>query len=194
VDAKRNSSARRWIVDPLDGTTNYSHGHPFFAVSIGLEEARELVAGVVAAPALGVSMWARKGGGAFYNGEKARVSSQEKLEKSLVATGFPYDRRESEDNNTSEHSAFIKTTQGVRRCGSAAIDLVLVARGIQDGYWEPKLYPWDLAAGVVLVREAGGRVTDYHGEEIDIHEGWVLASNGLIHDQMVEILRKTRAP
>ncbi len=188
----RKGVSARWIVDPLDGTTNFSHDHPVFAVSIGLEERGELKAGVVTIPTLGLTMWARQGGGAFCNDERIRVSGQKDLCKSLIATGFPYDRRTVRDDNTREFCAFIKKTQGVRRMGAAAVDLALVARGVFDGFFEPRLHPWDLAAGVVLVREAGGNVTDYNGAPIDIHKGWVVASNNRIHNEMLALIKQAR--
>lgn len=177
----------KWIVDPLDGTTNYLHGHPFFAVSIGLEESGSIVAGVVAIPALDLTMWARRGGGTFADGQRARVSKHTVLDKSLVATGFPYDRRKCNDDNTPQFRAFMKRSQGVRRCGAAAVDLAFVAKGVFDGFWEPKLHAWDLAAGVLLVGEAGGKVTDYTGDPIDIYKGYIVASNGHIHEEMIKV-------
>ncbi|MDJ0763993.1 MAG: inositol monophosphatase family protein [Myxococcota bacterium] len=184
--------AQRWIVDPLDGTTNFLHGHLFFAVSIGLEDEGALVAGVVEMPALGLTMWARRGGGAFLNGEPVRVSSTPRINASLLATGFPYDRQRVADDNTKEFIAFMKRAQGIRRCGVAAIDLAFVARGIYDGFWEPKLYPWDIAAGIVLVQEAGGHTTDYTGGPVNIEEGWIVASNAIIHPEMLAILKAVR--
>jgi myo-inositol-1(or 4)-monophosphatase len=181
-----------WIVDPLDGTTNFSHGHPVFAVSIGLQNMGQPVLGVVNMPALNLSVWAREGGGAFCNGEPCHVSSQSSLGNSLVATGFPYDRRSVEDDNTREYKGFIKSAQGVRRCGAAAVDLAFVARGVYDGFFEPRLKPWDLAAGIVLVQEAGGRVTDYDGNPLDIFRGWVVASNNLIHQPLLEVIQIAR--
>ncbi|MDD5307208.1 MAG: inositol monophosphatase family protein [Deltaproteobacteria bacterium] len=191
VAGKADAHAR-WIIDPLDGTTNFSHGHPVFAVSIGLEDGGTPVAGVVAMPGLGVTVWARRGGGAFRNGEPVRVSNAAEIGVALVATGFPYDRRTARDDNTREYAAFVKRAQGVRRCGAAAVDLALTACGVYDGYWEPRLKPWDLAAGVVLVREAGGIATDYEGTEIDIHKGWILAAGPRLHQPMLEILRDAR--
>jgi len=185
-------ASARWIVDPVDGTTNYAHGQLWFAVSIGLEIAGRLVAGAVTLPAFDMALWARQGGGAFCNGEPIRVSKTARLGDCLLATGFPYDRRTANDDNTKEHRAFIKRSQGVRRCGSAAADLALLAKGVYDGFWEPRLHAWDLAAGTVLVREAGGTVTDYHGDPIDIHKGWIVASNGLVHDQMLDVIKQTR--
>jgi myo-inositol-1(or 4)-monophosphatase len=182
-----------WLVDPLDGTTNFSRGHPVFAVSLGVEHRNELVAGVVTAPALGFSVWARRGGGAFADGAPARVSATARLDAAFVATGFPYDRRTAIDDNTREHVAFVKRALGVRRCGAASIDLAFVARGVYDGFFEPRLRPWDVAAGAVLVAEAGGRVTDYEGAPMDPARGWIAASNGLIHDEMLALVREARS-
>ena len=182
-----------WLVDPLDGTTNFSRGHPVFAVSLGLVHGGELVAGVVTAPALGFSVWARRGGGAFSNGAPAHVSSTDRLEAALVATGFPYDRRTAHDDNTREYVAFVKRALGLRRCGAAAVDLALVARGVYDGYFEPRLHPWDVAAGAVIVAEAGGLVTDYDGAPMDPSRGWIAASNGMIHAQMLSLIREARS-
>jgi len=182
-----------WIVDPLDGTTNFSHGHPLFAVSIGLEHEGELVAGLIDAPALRARFWARAGGGAFRDGRRVRVSSTDELDRALLATGFPYDRRTADDDNTRELVALMKRCQGVRRGGAAAIDLALTACGVYDGFWEPKLHAWDLAAGAVLVREAGGRVSDYSGGELDVRAGWVVASNGLIHDAVLTAIGAARS-
>jgi myo-inositol-1(or 4)-monophosphatase len=193
VAAPTPADVPAWIVDPLDGTTNYSHGHPCFAVSIGLEHDGELLAGAIAIPALGALYRAHAGGGAACNGQPLRVSRTTELDRALVATGFPYDRRRVADDNSRELVAFMKRTQGVRRCGAAAVDLALVARGVYDGFWEPRLHAWDLAAGVVIVREAGGRATDYEGRPPDIRDGWIVASNGTLHRQMLDLLAATRA-
>jgi len=182
-----------WIVDPLDGTTNFSHGHPIFATSIGLEVNGKCVLGVISMPALNWTARARKNGGSFLNDKKITVSSRGEIDKSLVATGFPYDRRSVEDDNTAEYRDFMKKAQGIRRCGAAAADMLMVAKGVYDGFWEPRLQAWDLAAGVVLVEEAGGKVTNYNGEDVDIRKGWVVASNSRIHAKMLSIITKTRA-
>jgi len=178
----------RWIIDPLDGTTNFAHGQAFTAVSVGLESDGEIWAGATSAPFLGWTAWASRGGGAWMNDRRIRVSSTPNLDTALLATGYPYDRRTALDNNSVQHAAFVRLAQGVRRCGAATIDCALVAAGVYDGFWEPRLKVWDLAAGLVLVEEAGGRMTDYLGHKIDLYPGYVLASNGLIHDEMVAVL------
>lgn len=189
ADIANHEKETSWVVDPLDGTTNFAHGHPLFAVSIGLRErGQACCAGTIFIPCLNACYSARRGGGAFRNDQPISVSEVGDLHAALVATGFPYDRRDSEDDNTREHRAFIKHTQGVRRCGAAAVDLAFVAEGVLDGFWEPKLAPWDIAAGTVLVREAGGMVTDYGGEDIDIDKGWIVASNGRLHTEMLRVI------
>lgn len=190
---EQGSGDRVWYVDPIDGTTNFAHGHPFFAVSIALYEGAEPLAGVVSAPALGVTWSGARGRGAWRNEERCHVSESAKLEDCLCATGFPYDRWTTAEDNLREHAAFIKATQGVRRCGSAALDLCLVADGTYDLYWEQKLNPWDLAAGALLVLEAGGMVTDYDGSAADVRQGRLLASNGRVHAEAAEKLREVRS-
>ncbi len=170
--------------DPLDGTTNYAHGHPFFAVSLGVMESSGAILGVVFAPALG---WIHAGGpglGATRNGIPCRVSATAALDRALLATGFPYDRRTSPENNFVEFIALKKRAQGVRRCGAASLDLCMVADGTYDGYWEQKLQPWDLAAGAAIVLGAGGTVTSYDGGPADARTGSLIASNGAIHDEL----------
>ena len=181
-----------WYVDPLDGTTNFAHGHPFFCVSLALCERGEPRVGVVSAPALGVSWASAQGFGATRNGERCHVSETRALDDALCATGFPYDRRTSDENNFREFTAFKLRTQGVRRCGSAAIDLALVADGTYDAYWEQKLKPWDLGAGALLVREAGGQVTDYDGTPADVRTGRLVATNGHVHAETLALLAATR--
>lgn len=181
-----------FIVDPIDGTTNFAHGHPFFAVSIGLRREGRLTLGVVAAPALGRVWSAAAEVGAFRDDAPMRVSARDTLDGALGATGFPYDRREREDDNLAEHAAFVMAMRGVRRCGSAACDLALVAEGTYDVYWEQGLKPWDLAAGVVLVREAGGRVTDYRGGPFGRAEARLVASNARLHEAALALLDEVR--
>ena len=185
---------RRWLVDPLDGTTNFAHGLPFFCVSIALEEKGALVCGVVHAPALGMTFHATRGGGAFLDGQPIHVSDAPDLGRALLATGFPYDRAVSEDNNFDQFIALQRRAQGVRRVGSAALDLSLVARGAFDGYWEMKLKPWDVAAGALLVSEAGGRVTGWRGEALDVDRGACVATNGLVHEALLDELSRAGIP
>lgn len=178
--------------DPLDGTTNFVHGHPFFAVSIGLAEGSTLLAAAVVAPALGLEWHGALGHGAFRNGSPCRVSETAALGRSLLATGFPYDNASNPLNNFDEFAALTKRSRGVRRCGAAALDLCLTADGTFDGYWERFLKPWDLAAGALLVTEAGGRVTDLDGGRCDFRDGWMVASNGRVHDELVAALGEVR--
>jgi myo-inositol-1(or 4)-monophosphatase len=177
----------RWVIDPLDGTTNFAHKLPVFCVSIGLERRGELVCGVVFNPMSGELFWAEAGGGAFLNGAPVRVSAVADVGAALVATGFSYDIRETRCN-IDQHERVILRAQGVRRCGSAALDLCFVAAGRFDAFWELKLSPWDTAAGAVLVREAGGRITDFLNCPVSIYHPEVCASNGLIHNELLGIL------
>jgi myo-inositol-1(or 4)-monophosphatase len=179
-----------WYIDPLDGTTNFVHGHPFWCVSVGLFVGPRPALGVVVAPTLGVEWTGVVGAGAWRNGESCRVSEVDRLEDALLATGFPYDRKTSDDNNFDAFVAIKKHSQAVRRCGSAAIDLCLVADGTYDGYWERKLKPWDMGAGVPIVLAAGGRVTDYEGEDTDLRVGHIVATNVRLHDELVAALRR----
>jgi myo-inositol-1(or 4)-monophosphatase len=178
-----------WIVDPLDGTTNYAHAFPVFCVSVALEQKGGIVLGVIYDPMREEMFSSVKGEGAFLEGERIRVSSVDDLDKSLVATGFPYDLRESSVNNVDHFNNFLLRVQAIRRCGSAALDLCYVACGRFDGFWELKLHPWDVAAGALIVQEAGGRVSDFQNQEFSIFGSQILASNGLIHKQMVEVLQ-----
>ena len=171
--------------DPLDGTTNFVHGHPFFAVSLGLADGPTLLAAAVVAPALQLEWHGARGAGAFRSGAACHVSGTKTLGDALLATGFPYDNPTNPQNNFREFAALTMRSRGVRRCGSAALDLCLVADGTFDGYWERFLKPWDLAAGALLVSEAGGRVTDLRGSTGDFRTGWLLASNGHVHDELV---------
>ncbi len=183
-------AARRWIIDPLDGTTNFSHRFPFCAVSIGLEIDGKMQLGVVNAPILKELFWAEKGKGAFLNGKQIHVSQTAKISNSLVATGFPYDRWQKADFYIKEFLAFTRTTQGVRRAGAAAIDLCYLACGRLDGFFERKLKPWDMAAGSLIIKESGGKITQFDGANWQYSDPTILASNGMIHDEMIEILAK----
>ncbi len=186
---QRRESARRWIIDPLDGTTNFSHGFPFWCVSIAFEERGRVEAGAVYSPVLAELFTARRGQGAYLNGRRLRVSSQGRLDRGLLATGFPYDVHTSRNDNLNYFRRFIKRAQAVRRPGSAAMDLAYVACGRFDGFWEMKLKPWDMAAAALLVSEAGGRVTDFAGKGFSIYKPECLASNGRMHGKMVKALR-----
>ena len=189
--SEKGSSGLMWIIDPLDGTTNYAHRFPVFCVSIGLVENGEPVLGVIYNPNLDELFTAVKGEGAYLNGEKINVSENGKLLESLLATGFPYDIRDSDKDNLDNFVMFYKRgAQAVRRAGSAAIDLAYTACGRFDGFWEMKLHPWDIAAGVLLVTEAGGKITDFNGDKADLFKGEILASNGVIHDQMIRVLKE----
>lgn len=187
--SETKGSEFQWIIDPLDGTTNYAHRFPVFTVSIALEAKGKVVVGVVYDPMRGETFWATKGEGAFLNGREIRVSSIDDLNKGLLATGFPYDIRVSEANNIVHFNNFLTRAQALRRCGSAAMDLCYVACGRFDGFWELKLKPWDMAAGALMVQEAGGRVSGFQNEEFSLSRSEILASNGLIHQQMVEVLK-----
>ncbi|MGH6689917.1 MAG: inositol monophosphatase family protein [Gammaproteobacteria bacterium] len=190
--AAAGPSGRRWIVDPLDGTTNYAHGLPLFGVSIALEVAGRIEVGVVYDPVHEELYVAERGAGASVNDRRLAVSAVPTLDESLVATGFPYNIRETADNNLAEYAAFSLRAQGVRRLGSAVLYLAWVAAGRLDGYWELRTGPWDVAAGSLLVEEAGGRVTGVDGAPVDIDKPSVLASNGLVHDEMLNVLAEVR--
>lgn len=187
--SKEKGSEFRWIIDPLDGTTNYAHHFPIFSVSIALEWKKTLVLGVVYDPMREENFTAVKGRGAFLNGHAIKPSSVRELDKSLLSTGFPYDIRESSVNNIDHFQNLVTRVQGIRRGGSAALDLCYVACGRFDGFWELKLMPWDVAAGALIVREAGGRLSDFQNGEFSIFGAETLATNGLIHKQVVEVLK-----
>ncbi|MBW2645446.1 MAG: inositol monophosphatase [Deltaproteobacteria bacterium] len=181
-------SPYQWIIDPLDGTTNFAHNLPCFSTSIALALNGETVFGVVENPVLQERFWAVKGEGAFLNGKEIRVSSTESLSESLLVTGFPYDLKAIIDTLLARFQRCLEASQGVRRLGSAAIDLCYVACGRFDGFWEQNLHPWDTDAGVLIVREAGGIVTDFAGgpHQRDMKE--ILATNGRIHEELIGVL------
>jgi myo-inositol-1(or 4)-monophosphatase len=183
-------SSYRWVVDPLDGTTNYAHNYPCFCVSVALEKNGELLAGAVFDPLLSECFTASARGGAFLNGERIRVSDTEILRRSLLSTGFAYDVKQSSDNNLDLFREFVLAGQAIRRDGSAALDLCYLACGRFDGFWELKLSPWDTAAGLLILREAEGVATRLDGSPYDIHQPDILASNGRIHGQMREVIRR----
>lgn len=181
-------SPYRWVVDPLDGTTNYAHGYPCFCTSVALEFEGKIVLGAIYDPLLDELFTAKQGHGAFLNGERISVSSTARITEALLCTGFPYDLRESSVNNVYHFNHFIMEAQAVRRDGSAALDLCYVAAGRFDGFWELKLNPWDVAAGMLLVEEAGGVVTNFSGGPLDIYGQETLATNGQIHEEMIGVL------
>lgn len=187
---KNSGSDFRWIIDPLDGTTNYAHGYPVFCVSIALERKREIYLGVIYNPALNEMFVARKGGGALLNGRKISVSDTIELRRSLLATGFPYDIRSDRNNNMDYFKGMAMYAQAIRRAGSACLDMAYVAAGRFDGFWELKLSPWDTAAGWLLISEAGGIVTDLYGEPFHLYAPHILATNGKIHHKMIEVFNK----
>ncbi len=178
----------RWIVDPLDGTVNFLHGLECYGVSVALQLAGEVVLGVIVDPLRERCYRAQRGCGADVDGVPIRVSERDDLGQALVASGFPYDRRERAADYLRYVRAFLERAQGFRRCGAATMDLVGVATGRLDGYWELGLHPWDVAAGALLVREAGGVVTDMSGGDLDLMAPRILASNGAIHDQMLAVI------
>lgn len=180
----------KWIIDPIDGTTNYIHQYPCFCASIGLEVEGAVEMGVVYNPLLDELFHAEKGAGAFLNGNRIAVSSKDQLDGSFLCTGFPYDVRERSDFYLKYFGAFITRSFALRRPGSAVLDLCYVAAGRFDGFWEMKLHPWDSAAASLMVTEAGGRVTDFRGNPCSIYSDEILASNGLIHDQMLQVMHE----
>jgi myo-inositol-1(or 4)-monophosphatase len=189
VQRDGGTAGRVWYVDPLDGTTNFAHGLPFFAVSLGLCVNRRPVLGVVEAPAVGWSFSGTvTGGGAWLNGKPISPSRIDRLGGALLVTGFPYARNPVQ-TNLPEWNAFTAAAQGTRRLGSAALDLCFVACGWLDGYWERALHPWDLVGGAAIVQAAGGQVSDLDGGVFDGETGRILASNGQLHDQMMRILQ-----
>ena len=179
-----------WIIDPLDGTTNYAHGYPFFCVSIALQKLDTLIVGIIYDPMLNEMFVAEKGKGAFLNDRAIHVSNTNRVIKGLLATGFPYDIREDSHNNLNYFNTMIMKAQAIRRAGSAALDLAYVAAGRFDGFWELKLNPWDIAAGWLLVEEAGGIVTDMRGKDYYLESPSILASNGRIHKEMMDVLER----
>jgi myo-inositol-1(or 4)-monophosphatase len=178
----------KWIVDPLDGTTNYAHGYPCFCVSIALEHAGAIEIGVVYDPVRDEMFAAERGSGATLNDRRIRVSSVEDLNCAMLCTGFPYNVRERPDF-TRDFANFTMAAQAVRRDGSAALDLAYVACGRFDGFWEDGLSPWDIAAGMLLIEEARGRVSNFDDEPLSIYTRKVLASNGLVHQDMLRVLK-----
>lgn len=185
-----SGSAYRWLLDPVDGTTNYAHGFPYYCVSVGLEFESRVIVGVVYNPSLDELFSAERGRGATLNGKPLKVSTIEELRRSLLTTGFPYSEIQK-GSNLPHFERFLYLCQAVRRAGSAALDLCHVACGRYDGFWESGLSPWDVAAGSLIVEEAGGRMSNYRGEAFDSYSKELLASNGRLHEAMMGILAET---
>ena len=185
----RTSSEYLWVIDPLDGTTNFAHGFPMFAVSIGVQKNGETICGAVYDIMRDEIYSSEKGSGSFRNGQKLQVSSNSDLQQSVLVTGFPYNIAENPDHAFERFIASLKSARAVRRLGSAAIDFCYVASGVFDGFWEVHLHPWDICAGKLIVEEADGIVTNFSNEIINIYSKQILASNGNIHERMINILR-----
>ncbi len=179
-----------WVVDPIDGTTNFAHGLPIFSISIGVQKKGKTIAGVVYDVMQDITYSAEAGSGAFADSQKISVSKNDNLAHSVLVTGFPYNISDNPENALEKFAALTKASRGIRRLGSAAIDFCYVATGVFDGFWEVYLHPWDICAGKLIVEEAGGRVTDFKGEETDIYTKRILATNGHIHQRMMEFLGK----
>lgn len=190
---RRKDSEYKWVIDPLDGTTNYAHGYRLWAVSIALEYRGEIVVAAVHEPNHDEMFLAEKGAGATLNGERIRVSETAELGHAMLTTGFAYNVREAKNNNLDNFENFLMRARAIRRDGVAAIDLCYVADGRFDGFWELNLFPWDVAAGFLMIQEAGGRVSDFRGNPFDIYSKEILASNGRLHEAMVEVLAGARS-
>jgi myo-inositol-1(or 4)-monophosphatase len=190
----RRQSPFCWILDPLDGTTNFVHGFPFFCISLALTFQEVPFLGIVHNPELQETYWALKGKGAYFNGRQIQVSSIREVSQGLLATGFPYNIKKTHSPILNRLERVITRAQGVRRPGSAALDLCWTARGVLDGFWEQYLKPWDTAAGILIVEEAGGKVSDFSGRPFHIHKKQLLATNGLIHQEMLELLTIRNSP
>ncbi|MGH7552789.1 MAG: inositol monophosphatase family protein [Longimicrobiales bacterium] len=187
---RSNGASHVWLIDPLDGTTNFAHGYPVFCVALALQVELQSALSVIYDPMRDELFSALRGRGAFLNGRTMHVSQTATLAQSLVATGFPYDRKTNPHNNVRQHEAFLMHSQGVIRPGSASLDLASVACGRVDGYWEFRLQAWDMAPGALLVELAGGRVSDPQGEALGSRPRNTVASNGQIHEEMLEVLRE----
>jgi len=185
---EQNDSEYLWVIDPLDGTTNFAHGLPIFSVSIGLQKNGKTIAGVVYDVMRGIIFSAELGAGAFAKSEKIAVSNNDNLAHSMLVTGFPYNKKENPDKLFERFIALTKTARGVRRLGSAAIDFCYLASGVFDGFWEVHLHPWDICAGKLIVEEAGGRVTDFDGNKTNIFTKRILSTNGKIHEQVIKVM------
>jgi myo-inositol-1(or 4)-monophosphatase len=190
--ASAGDARHLWVIDPLDGTTNYARGFPYFCVSVALARAGRVIVAAVYQPVLGELFTAIRGRGAFLNGKRLQVSAQARLDQAFLATGFPYDIRRSRRTNLEHFARFATRCLAIRRAGAAALDLAYVAAGRFDGFWELKLRPWDIAAASLLVEEAGGSVTGFSGRPWRLPVRDVVASNGLVHDETLAVLHDGR--
>jgi myo-inositol-1(or 4)-monophosphatase len=190
---ERTAASHRWVYDPLDGTTNYAHGLPIFCSSLALEINGRAEVGAIFDPSRGELFTAERGVGAFLNGTPLRVSATQTLIDALLVTGFPYDVHKQTGDLVGMFGAFLGRARAVRRLGSAALDLCYVAAGRFDAFWEQHLKPWDVAAGALIVAEAGGRITGMDGAPFDTAAAHLVASNGSVHDEMLAIIREFRA-
>jgi len=188
IGSKKGTSDCKWIIDPLDGTTNFARSFPFFCVSIALEKKGKVILGVIYDPLRDELFFAEEKKGAYLNKKRISVSKTKKLSKAFLATGFAYGIKEAKDNNIRNFKNFLMRSLAIRRAGSAALDFCYVACGRFDGFWEVGLHPWDCAAGTLIIKEAGGAVTKFDGSDYSHYNEYVLASNGLIHKQMVRVL------
>lgn len=184
-----DNEKNRWIIDPLDGTTNYAHGYPFFCTSVAYENGGDIVAGVVYNPIFDELFYSKKGEGAYLNNNRLHVSKINALKDALLSTGFPYDLVTNKNNNINNFIKFLYAAQAIRRDGSAALNLCYLACGRFDGFWELRLNPWDVAAGFLVVSESGGKITNFEGSPFDIYRDNIVASNGLIHNAMLDVLK-----
>ncbi|HEY1877205.1 MAG TPA: inositol monophosphatase family protein, partial [Rhizomicrobium sp.] len=185
--------SHRFIIDPIDGTTNFMHGIPHFAISIGLEREGQLVSGVIYNPVTDDLYTAEKGHGAYLNNKRLRVAARKELAPSVIATGLPFLGKEGHARASAEMAAVMNVTAGIRRFGSASLDLAYVAAGRFNGFWEHSLQAWDIAAGIVLLREAGGMITDMRGGAEMLTQGTVLAANEVLHPQLLKLLKGAKA-
>lgn len=182
------SSEFIWVIDPLDGTTNFAHGLPIFSISVGLQKNNEIILGIVYDIIRNEMFTAELGSGSFKNDKRIYVSKNDNIMRSLLVTGFPYDIQENNEEALQIFGAFLKNSRAIRRLGSAAIDFCYVAAGVFDGFWETKLHPWDVCAGMLLVEEAGGKVTNFMDKKIDIYSNQFLATNRQIHNKMINVI------
>ena len=187
-----DDATRRFIIDPLDGTTNFLHGIPHFAVTVAMEERGEIVAGVTYNPLVDELFWAEKGFGAYLNDTRLRVSGRDKMDTAVLATGIPFKGREGHEELIAEMREFMPSVAGIRRFGAASLDLAYVAAGRFDGFWESNLNPWDMAAGMIIVREAGGYVTDITGGQNIFDRGDIIAANDRLHAPVERVIKRAR--